>query len=472
MTERRSLEVIRRGRRWIVAGVVAGLLSSLAYVHLAPRSYAATASVFFSLEYGDSASDLVQGSTYAQDQVASFALLATTPAVLQPVIDEFGLDETPRQLAEVVEAGAPVDTVIVDVTVSNGNAARSADLANAVAASLSRVVEDLAPTDADGDATVKATTVTPAEVPGRPASPDVPLSFVLGLLGGLVLGTAAAYARDRLDTRVRDVGTLAGITDRPAIGTIAVWPRKATSSVVVDAEPHGRHAEAFRQLRTNLEFLAVPAGVEGEAGGARVVMVTSSRPAEGKSTVAANLAVALAETSASVVLVDADLRRPTVARTLQIEGAAGLTTILLGHAGVADVVQDWGASGLQVLTSGVIPPNPAELLGSPAMARLMLELRAAYDYVVVDTPPLLPVADAAVLSRLVDGAVLVVDATATHRDQVAESLRNMAQVNGRVLGIVLNRIRRDDDEAYSYRPTDEPAPRALADTPSRAAATS
>jgi capsular exopolysaccharide synthesis family protein len=344
----------------------------------------------------------------------------------------------------------------VDVTVTDRDPARSAALANEVAASLSRIVEDLAPANADDDPTVNATIVAPAEVPGGPVSPDVPLSLLLGLLGGLVVGTGAAFARDRLDTRVRDVVTLAQITDRPAIGTIAVLNRDAVGSVVVDAEPHGTHAEAFRQLRTNLEFLAVPGGVDGAPGGARVIMVTSSRPGEGKSTVAANLAAALAETRASVVLVDADLRRPTIARTLQVEGAAGLTTVLIGQVEAADVVQEWGTTGLHVLTSGGIPPNPAELLGSPAMARLVEKLRTTYDYVVVDTAPLLPVADATVLSRLVDGAVLVVDATATHRDQLAESLRNMAQVDGRVLGIVLNRVRRDE-ESYSYQPADVPA---------------
>lgn len=460
MLNHRTLEVVRRGRTWIIGAVVAGLVASLAYVLVAPRSYAASASVFFSLEYGNSASDLVQGSTYAQDQVASYALLARTPAVLEPVIAQFELDETPRELAGRVAADAPVDTVVVDVTVRDRDPDRSAALADEVAASLSRIVEDLAPDNADGVPTVNATTVAPAEVPDGPVSPDVPLSLVLGLLAGLAVGTGAAFARDRLDTRVRDVAALAAITDRPAIGSIAVLDGSAAGSVVVDSQPHGTHAEAFRQLRTNLEFLAV---ADGAAGGARVVMVTSSRSGEGKSTVAVNLAAALAETAAKVVLVDADLRRPTVARTLRVEGSVGLSTVLVGQAGLSDVVQEWGASGLTVLTSGAVPPNPAELLGSPAMAGLVERLRASYDYVVIDTAPLLPVADAAVLSRLVDGAVLVVDAAGTHRDQVAESLRNMDQVDGRVLGVVLNRVQRDEEE-YSYRPVDVPGPRGLAIT--------
>lgn len=458
------LEVVRKQRAWLAVGVLLGLLLAVAHLVTTPRSYEATAGAYFSLEYGDSASDLVQGSTYAQNQVSSFALLVTTPAVLEPVAVEFGLTESSQAFARRVSASAPLDSVVVEVTVTDGSPEQSARLADAVVESLSDLVEDLAPANSDGDPTVRATTVAPAEVPQAAASPDVLLTLALSLLGGLAAGAAAGFLRAALDTRIRDAGVLAEVTDRAVVGTIGLIPGRGRRPVIVESDPHSTHAESYRQLRTNLEFVALAAETGRAAGRGTVLLVTSSRPGEGKSTVAANLAAALAETSASVLLVDADLRRPSVAAQLGIEGGAGLTTVLLGQATLEDVVQPWGRAGLQVLASGTVPPNPVELLGSPAMARLVDGLREQYDYVVVDTSPVLPVADAAVLSRLVDGALMVVNAGLTRRDHLQESLANLDQVGATVLGVVLNAVRRDEEE-YSYRPVDRPEPDAAADVP-------
>jgi succinoglycan biosynthesis transport protein ExoP len=223
-----------------------------------------------------------------------------------------------------------------------------------------------------------------------------------------------------------------------------------TARMVVVSDPNGSPAESFRQLRTNLQFLRIPGDLGGGYKGAHVVAVTSSVSDEGKSTVAANLAQALAETGARVLLLDADLRRPTVADIMHIEGSVGLTTVLVDQAVVADVVQEWGTAGLHVLPSGSVPPNPAELLGSPAMRRLMADLRSDYDYVLLDTAPVLPVADASVLSALVDGMVVVARAGRVRRRQLAQTQQDLGQVSATVLGVVLNGVRREE-ETYSYR---------------------
>lgn len=452
------LAVVRRRWRWVTAAALAGLLAGLGLALAAEPTYRSTASVYFSLQYGDSASDLVQGSTFTQNQVTSYAELATTPAVLQPVIDELGLPMGVSALAGRIQASAPVDTVIVEVAVTDTSAVRSARIADAVVATLSRTVEGLAPEDAGGEPTVQATTVAPAEVPVRPASPNTTLDALAGLVAGLVLGCALLLLRESLDTRVRDAETLAALTDRPLIGTVGATRAVsgAERTVVVEADPHAPQAESFRQLRTNLQFLSLPgAGATpptGRAGG-RVLVVTSAVAAEGKSTVSANLAAALAETGARVLLVDADLRRPSLAGLLGIEGSAGLTSVLLGQAAVADVVQDWGSAGLQVLASGQLPPNPTELLGSPAMAGVLDHLRSTYDHVVLDSAPLLPVADGAVLSRTTDGAVVVVNATRARRAQVTESLQVLDRVGATVLGLVLNQVERQE-RVYDYRRVD------------------
>ncbi|MGY1708524.1 polysaccharide biosynthesis tyrosine autokinase [Geodermatophilus sp. SYSU D00758] len=450
MSTRGPLQVLRR--RWISVLVVTllALLTAVVHVLTAPVVYRSQADVFFSLVAGNSAADLVQGSTYTQNQVESFARLATTPEVLQPVVDELGLDVRATTLARQVEAAVPVGTVIVEITVTDGSPVRSAELADAVATSLGAVVEEVAPANAAGEPTVVATTVSPAEVPSSPASPDVPLAVAVALVAGLVAGCGLAWARDSLDTRVRDAAGVAEVSASPLIGSVPTWSTGDAGRVPVAAAPHSPQAESFRQLRTNLQFLRVPEDPSVGDGRALVLALTSSLPGEGKSTVSSNLAAALAETGARVLLVDADLRRPAVAGVLGMEGAVGLTTVLLGRAAVDEVVQDWGSAGLHVLTSGAVPPNPAELLGSPAMHRLVEDLRRSYDYVLLDTAPLLPVADAAVLSRVVDGTVVVAQAGRVRRHQLAEALNGLEQVSARVLGLVLNRVPGSREE-YAYR---------------------
>ena len=445
MRSRKPIEVVRRRWVWLVAGPVLGLLLAGAWAATSTPTYRASSSVFFSLQFGDSASALVQGSTYTQSQVTSYSQLATSPVVLQPVIDQLGLHVDARALAARVSAAPPVDTVIVTVTVTDTSAAQSARIADAVVASLSSTVERLSPEDASGRPTVQATTVAPAEVPTASSAPAVGLGLMVGLLLGLLAGVGCAWARELLDTRVRDAEDLAELTTRPVIGTIDADRSGVERRVVVSVDPHGRQAEAFRQLRTNLQFLDVP----GEGQDLRTVMVTSSVAAEGKSTVAANLAVALAETGERVLLVDADLRRPSMAGLLGLEGAVGLSNVLIGQVAVADVVQDWGASGLEVLTAGAVPPNPGELLGSPMMARLLVELRTTYRHVVIDAAPLLPVADSAILSHAVDGTVVVGNVTRVTRHQMTESLSILDRASARVLGVVLNQVRRPED-VYGY----------------------
>jgi capsular exopolysaccharide synthesis family protein len=442
------LAAVRRRWRIVVAVTLLGLVAAGAFAALAPRSYRATASIFFSLQYGQSASELVQGSTYTQNQVTSFARLATTPVVLQQVVDDLDLRTSPNALAARIQAAAPANTVLVDITATDATAAGSARLANDVARRLSDTVQQLAPRNASGTPSVRATTVAQADVPAGPASPEPVLDIGIGLLAGLVVGLGLAWGREVLDTRVRDAGVVATVTDLPVVGSISARPGRDPHPVVVESEPHSPQAEFFRQLATNLQFLGVPLEGAAEDGGMRTVMVTSSLAAEGKTTVAANLAAALAETG-SVVLVDADLRRPAVADLLGLEGAVGLSTVLIGRASVMDVVQEWGGSGLQVLPSGQIPPNASELLNSAGMRRVLAELRRRFDYVVLDGAPLLPVADAVILSRAVEGTLVVANVTRVRRAQLAQGLTSLAQVKARTVGVVLNEVRRRDS-AYGY----------------------
>lgn len=227
------------------------------------------------------------------------------------------------------------------------------------------------------------------------------------------------------------------------IGLISFDEDAAQHPLISEVDPHSPRAEAYRRLRTNLQFLKM----EGQANS---IVITSSIEGEGKTTTAINIASTLADAGESVLLIDADLRRPKVAGYLSLENAAGLTTVLIGRAGLTDVVQPYGRGNFHVLTAGNTPPNPAELLGSTAMERLLAEAAARYDVVLIDAPPLLPVTDAAVLSRFVGGSLVVVGSREVRRPQLAAALATLKAVDARILGLVLNKIRRDDEDRYSY----------------------
>ncbi len=486
-------------RRWWAVVLVAALLgggAGLAHTVLAQERYEASTTVFFSLQRGETVGELAQGNTYTLDLVQSYASVATMPIVLDPVVADLGLDASSTELARDVTARAPLGTVLLEITATQPTAERAAAVADAVAARLDGAVTRLS-AGREGSGAVTVTTTQPASVPTSPAWPRPVLDVGVGLLGGLLVGIAVALvlgvARARVDSRE----SLARLTATPLVGSLPDDPRGRTPVVASAAEPLGARSEAYRSLRTNLDFLrasppsgAEPAvGADGEAaggtatgsaghgggalsGGGQLVVVTSSVSGEGKTTTAANLAASIADTGQRVLLVDADLRRPAVASMLGLEGSVGLTTVLVGRAALGDVVQLWGPGGLRVLTAGEVPPNPSELLASPMMARLMAAVRRDHDVVVLDTAPVLPVTDAALLSTRTDGALVVVDARRTPARKVTETLTRLSTAGAPVLGMVLNRTAVEHDEYYGQRPSRrswrrrrQPTPEATAGLP-------
>ncbi len=211
----------------------------------------------------------------------------------------------------------------------------------------------------------------------------------------------------------------------------------------MQSDPHGPRAEAFRSLRTNLQFVDV-------ANHPRSIVFTSSLPGEGKTTTAANLAISMAAAGARVCAIEGDLRRPRLLRYMGLEGSVGLTNVLIGQAELADVLQPFGDTSLQVLGAGQIPPNPSELLGSETMASLISTLEKMFDYVIIDAPPVLPVTDATVLSTLTGGTVVVAGCGVVNKEQLTRSLEALRGVKGDVMGIVVNRNPTHGAHAESY----------------------
>lgn len=207
--------------------------------------------------------------------------------------------------------------------------------------------------------------------------------------------------------------------------------------------PRSTVSEAFRSLRTNIDFSSVDEKVQ-------IIMVTSSGPEEGKSTVTGNLAVAYAQSDKKVVLIDADLRKPTGHRTFSLTNRKGLSSLLSQQADLDEVIQETAVPNLSVITSGPIPPNPAEMLASNRMNAMLQELRSTFDIVMIDTPPLLAVTDAQIIATKSDGVIMVVSYGKVKRDIAVKAKAQLDRVGSRMLGVVLNNVKRKASEGYYY----------------------
>lgn len=435
--------MLRRNWLTLAACTILGLLVS-AGASLAVRpTYTSQTQLFVAIQSAGSVSDLQQGNTFSQARVQSYVQTVGTPVVLQPAIDALGLDVSPSELSTRVEASADLNTVLISIQASDSSPVQAAAIAQAVGNSLISAIEKLESPAKGGASPVKLSVVTPATAPQSPSSPNTRLNLTLGLLLGGALGVGIAVLRNTLDTKVRGESDLRRVTQAPILGGISFDMDATKKPLLTQAPAQSPRAEAFRQMRTNLQF----AHVSHES---KALLVTSSLPGEGKSTTAANLAISMAQAGQTVALVDADLRRPSISEYLGLDRNAGLTTALIGHADVNDLLQPWGDDDLYVLTSGQIPPNPSELLGSQSMKELILRLESAFDAVIIDAPPLLPVTDAAVLAQQVGGVVLVVGSSKVKLADLEKSLGALQLVEADLLGVILNRLPAKGPDAYAY----------------------
>lgn len=443
MDLRDYLRILRHNVILVISATLLGLLAGGAASVLVKPTYTSETQLFVAIQSSGSVTDLQQGNTFSQARVQSYVKTVATPVVLQPAIDSLGLDLTADELSRRVSATTDLNTVLIKITVADDSPVQAAATAQAVANSLIKAVDGLEKPKTGGSSPVSLSIITPAEAPSAPSAPNTRLNLLLGLVIGLALGIGAAVLRSTLDTRIRGEADLRQVTTAPLLGRIAFDGDAARNPLLTQAAPQSQRAESYRQLRTNLQFANI-------SGRAQTVLISSSLPGEGKSTTAANLAIALAQAGQSVCLIDADLRRPMISEYLGLDRNAGLTTALVGAVDVNDVLQPWGDDNLYVLTSGQIPPNPSELLGSEEMKDLISRLELVFNAVIIDAPPLLPVTDAAVLSQHVGGVVVVVGAQKLRQQDLKKSLDALEMVDAKIMGVILNRVPGKGPDAYAY----------------------
>jgi capsular exopolysaccharide synthesis family protein len=431
--------------------VALGVLAAVGYNLQAAKVYEASANGFLGIPSSGKGADAGTANLndqYAKSRVPSYIAVAKALDIATAVQKDLGVSTPPSVLVGDITVTNPDNTVLLTVTARASSGQGAVKLANAWVTELAAKV---AATEGTGSSTsgLQMTPSLSADAPTTPVLPRTKVNLVLGLLVGLMLGFVYALIRKQFDRRLRSTEEVEKSFGIPVIGmvpqssTVRQTDSKALALAVTGAgsSSSASTAEAFRKLRTNLAYMDVDHPP-------RIIVVTSPKQSDGKSTVAANLAAAIAIGGQPVTLIDGDLRRPTVAHSLAMVDGAGLTDVLVGRVTAAEVMQDHpDVPGLRVLASGAIPPNPSELLGSQAMRNLITEL-ARDAMVIIDAPPLLPVTDAAVLTRSADGAIVVITHGGTLDTELTVSLNHISTVHGRTLGIVFNRMRRSASGGY------------------------
>lgn len=509
MDARRSLAIFRRWLWLLVASALLAGGAAFLVSNALTKMYEAKVVLIVGQSLQSVSPDYNQ-LLASQRLSQTYADLATTGSLLAQVIDIEGLDLSVTKLREQVKANAPRDSTLVDITVTNPDPARVAAIANTFAAQLiaaspavagrnsavqqfvdrdlgsvqtqieatqtevERLVGLQVRTQAEEDqlqslqgrlVTLRSTYATllqysstsgsnlltvvdPATAPSSPSSPRVLLNTALAVLVGLLLAIGAAYLIEYLDDTLKSPGHVEAATGLPTLGAVMLMKgdkkRPLMYRLVAILYPRSQAAEAYRTLRTNIEFASLDTP-------ARTILITSAIPGEGKTTTASNLAAVFAQAGHATILVDVDMRKPGLHKLFDIPNTLGLTQLLRSdETSVRDVAQKTEQENLTVITTGPLPPNPAELIRSARMRTVISRLGEAADFVIFDSPPLQAVTDAAILSSEVDGTVLVVDSGRTRSGAAANGRDALARVGANVLGVVLNRLSKATADDYYY----------------------
>ena len=465
MSVNEALRVV--GERWrvVLSCLLLGLLGAALALTVIPRQYSASVTLYVSLQGRATSSDeAYQASQLAKERAASYAPLMTDARITQAVVDQLKLPMTAAQLAKrltvtVAPGDRRADRVGHRHLAGPGRrdrergrrAVRRADPgAGAAAADRPGAGTGAAPNRPRPPAVPPPRRPKPRHAPAGaqigtqiirlatpspvPVSPNRPFVVALGAALGLLIGIGAAFVQHVRDTSIRDRARLQALTGAPVLAEIPADRNARMSPLAVDQDPGSRRAEAYRRLRTNLQFHG---GAPKRRGGAKVIVVTSAVPGEGTSATACNLARALAAGN-QVLLIDANLRHPQVETYLDLDPGPGLTTVLAGRLLWPFARRRLGDLPLDVLLAGPVAPRVGELLTGRGMDNLLHEVRDRYDFVIIDVPALLPVSDAAAVAARADEVVLVVRYRRTSEEQVAAALRALDAVSARLIGTVLS----------------------------------
>ncbi|MGB3184913.1 MAG: polysaccharide biosynthesis tyrosine autokinase [Ornithinimicrobium sp.] len=429
MSLRDALSILRRRWVYVVFGCLVGLGIASAVSYTTTPKYESSARLFVSATSSDT-TDAAQGGRFAAERVRSYATLVQGQTLRERVSDQFDGLSSPSVRDNVSVAVVP-DTVIIEIRYVDTDPDRAQEVAQAFAHQLEQLVEELETPEGVTRSSIQVTIVDEASLSEEPISPQPLRDLPIGLLLGLLAGAATAFGRDAFDSGIKSDEDLADVTAAPVLAHIPQDSSATQRPMIPSIDSMHPRAEAFRVLRTGLQFLNVDSRPHS-------VVLTSAMQGEGKTSATVNLAWMLARGGSSVALVDSDLRAPRATEYLRMEAEVGLTDVLAGRATMSQALVRHDEVPLALLAAGELPPNPSELLQSQSMNRLIRDLEKQFDYVLIDAPPLLPVTDAAVLSTVADGVLLVVRHGRTTPSQVRRSVDRLEAAGAQVSGIVMS----------------------------------
>ena len=434
--------------RWITIFVtlLVTVLGAIVITWQTTPLYKATARLFVSTApvLGDNnLSELYAGASFSQERIKSYLAIIEGETLTQRTIEKLGPEMS--GMTATVSASAEAGTVLINLSVVDKSPIRARDFANAMTEEFVAMVEELETRNGATESLSGVIVEQAASTPEKPVEPKEGRNLAIGGLAGLMMGIVLAILRELFDKTVRDSGALKDITGAKLVGSIPFDKRRKKSpGADFDSEDDSQTAEAFRKLRTCVQFLSIEHPPH-------VIIVASPMSGEGKSTTAINLALALVEAQQNVLLLDADMRRPNLATALNVVASVGLSAVLSDKACLDEALQRTSIPGLTLIAAGQTPSNPSELLGSKAATQLFKGVRARFDYVIVNSPPLLAVTDASVLSVHADCVLLLARFGKTTRAQLAHATRNLQDLGASIFGTIFTMVPKGSTPySYSY----------------------
>ncbi|MHA6523084.1 tyrosine-protein kinase domain-containing protein [Tessaracoccus sp. G1721] len=444
MTLLEFVRFLRHNATIIALLTVVGLLTAAGYAFLQPVVYQSSATGIVVAGDSSTVGGAMSGTALAQQRAETYAALASTSAVFERAVASPEIQAAPDAGSGGISARVMGATSMIEVSAtgtSGENARLLADAALKALADEALALETLTPSETGGSidpdtVAVRLAVFTPASASSAPIAPDWLRLLLIGTAAGLVLGVLVSWVRTKLDVKVR---TMKDVEEETGHSVLGVIPESKALAKHREGEPIsisslGLAGEALRQMRTNLRYVDVDHPP-------KAIVVTSAHPGEGKSTISSLLAVLVARSGQPVVLIDADLRKPVQHQNFRSDAAVGLSQVLIGDVSLNDALQATSEPNLRILTSGKVPANPSEMVGSRRMRELIASLsRTAF--VIIDAPPMLAVTDAGLLAAATDGAVFVTRVGKTQREELRMAVKLVQQVGGRILGTVLHRAPR------------------------------
>jgi receptor protein-tyrosine kinase len=446
LTVQEFAKILRTRWKIVCATILIAVVGAFAYALLGTPQYESSTRLFVSGTAEGGATEANDGSLFAQRRVLSYLQLLRGEILAQRTIDKLGLDMDAGELQAKLEATAPTDTVLIDVKVLDSSPGRARDIANTLSDEFIVMAAGLETPELGAAPNARVIVQQRANLAANRTGPESARNAVLAAVLGALLGIVAAIVRDRLDGRVGRPEALEKVTGVGLLADIPVEAHRHDGPLIAFGGEPSTLADSFRELRTNLQVLEV-------ADGPRVLLVASSVPGEGRTTTAINLALALTEAGYTVVLVDGDLRRPRIASSLGISEQVGLSTVLAGEAVLAEALQETRFPRLAAITSGAVPSNSTELLGSRATKDVLGELGTQFDYVIVDTPSLQR-PDAVIQAVASQGVLMIARFGTTRAGQLAQGIETLKRAGAPLLGTVLTMTpakKRLKDDDYQGR---------------------